>query len=182
MVRAVIFDYFGVLASDEFFESLAGDDKNIVELSREVNLGQLHWQDFLQRLAAETGKTTTEVTEAYERQRLNPEMVALAARLHDNYKTAILSNASAEFLQPVVMQAHLDRVFDAIVMSSEVGHAKPEAEIYELAASRLEVKLTQCIFTDDRPDFCQAAEALGMQAITYQNFVQFQRNLKAILD
>jgi epoxide hydrolase-like predicted phosphatase len=70
--------------------------------------------------------------------------------------------------------AHYDRkllaeLFDAVVISAEVGLHKPQPEIYLLAAERLEVEPAQCLFVDDLKENCEGAEAVGMTAIRHQS-------------
>ncbi len=71
--------------------------------------------------------------------------------------------------------------FDTVVVSGEIGYAKPEPEAYEITADRLGVRLDACVFTDDREHFCEAARAVGMQAIHYQNVDQFRQDLEGVL-
>lgn len=56
-------------------------------------------------------------------------------------------------------------VFDDIVCSAEVGMAKPEPEVFRLAAGRIAVPPGGCVFVDDREDNVHAAEAVGMTAV-----------------
>ena len=70
--------------------------------------------------------------------------------------------------------AHYDRkllaeLFDAVVISAEVGMHKPQPEIYRLAAERLEVEPAACIFVDDLRENCEGAEAVGMTAIRHRS-------------
>ena len=69
---------------------------------------------------------------------------------------------------------HYDRkllaeLFDAVVISAEVGLHKPQPEIYRLAADRLEVEPAECIFVDDLKENCEGAEAVGMTAIRHRD-------------
>jgi epoxide hydrolase-like predicted phosphatase len=70
--------------------------------------------------------------------------------------------------------AHYDRdllaeLFDAVVISAEVGLHKPQPEIYLLAAERLGVEPAECLFVDDLRENCEGAEAVGMTAIRHRN-------------
>jgi epoxide hydrolase-like predicted phosphatase len=70
--------------------------------------------------------------------------------------------------------AHYDRgllaeLFDEVVISAEVGLHKPQPEIYRLAAERLEVQPSQCLFVDDLRENCEGAEAVGMTAIRHRS-------------
>jgi HAD superfamily hydrolase (TIGR01509 family) len=67
------------------------------------------------------------------------------------------------------------------VSSGEIGYAKPEPEAYEIVAQRLGVRLDECVFTDDRADFCEAARAVGMQAIEFTGLEQFRHALEPLL-
>ncbi|MGA8218774.1 MAG: HAD family phosphatase [Solirubrobacterales bacterium] len=69
---------------------------------------------------------------------------------------------------------HYDRnllaeLFDAVVISAEVGLHKPQPEIYRLAAERLEVEPAGCLFVDDLQENCEGAEAVGMTAIRHRD-------------
>ena len=59
-------------------------------------------------------------------------------------------------------------LFDATVISGDVGLHKPNPEIYELAAERLSVDPGDCIFVDDLRENVAGAEAVGMTAILHR--------------
>jgi putative hydrolase of the HAD superfamily len=70
--------------------------------------------------------------------------------------------------------AHYDRkllaeLFDTAVISAEVGLHKPQPEIYRLAAERLDVEPSGCIFVDDLRENCEGAEAVGMTAVRHHD-------------
>jgi len=73
----------------------------------------------------------------------------------------------------------IHHLFDDIVCSAEVGMAKPEAEIFRLAASRLGVAPEECVLVDDWDQNVAAAQAVGMTAICYQ--IDKQDDLAALL-
>src|SRR5581483_1250364 len=59
-------------------------------------------------------------------------------------------------------------LFDTVVSSAEEGLAKPEPAIYRLAAERLGLDVTACVFIDDHEDNVRAAEAAGMRGVLYR--------------
>jgi putative hydrolase of the HAD superfamily len=59
----------------------------------------------------------------------------------------------------------LDKRFDAVVISGEVGLSKPDPAIYKLAASRLGLPASACVFVDDIADNLPPAHALGMATV-----------------
>ena len=64
--------------------------------------------------------------------------------------------------------ADIDELFDAVVISGEVGLHKPEPEIFHLGAQRLGVPPEECVFVDDLRENCEGAEAVGMTAILHR--------------
>jgi putative hydrolase of the HAD superfamily len=54
---------------------------------------------------------------------------------------------------------------DAVVLSCEVGSAKPSPEIYVTALADLGVAAADAVFVDDQPRFCLGAEAVGIRPI-----------------
>ena len=60
-------------------------------------------------------------------------------------------------------------LFDATVISGEVGLHKPQAEIYLLACERLGVGPSEAVFVDDLRENCAGAEAVGMTAVLHRD-------------
>ena len=59
----------------------------------------------------------------------------------------------------------LGSVFDAVVLSGEVGFGKPDLRIYLLAADRLGLVPEQCVFVDDLASNVRAAVRAGMVGV-----------------
>lgn len=58
-----------------------------------------------------------------------------------------------------------DEMFDAVVISGEVGMRKPDPEIYRLAADRLRLPPEQCVFVDDLMPNVRGAADVGMVGV-----------------
>lgn len=92
-------------------------------------------------------------------------MYALAAELRQQgIVTAVLSNQYRPILAVVRHLKHLDS-FDPVVISCEVGTAKPKPLIYQLMLERLQLSPDKCIFIDNRRRNVWAAKALGLHTI-----------------
>jgi putative hydrolase of the HAD superfamily len=63
----------------------------------------------------------------------------------------------------------LDELFDAVVISGEVGLHKPQPEIFLLACERLGLEPAECVFVDDLRENVAGAEAVGMTAILHRD-------------
>lgn len=59
------------------------------------------------------------------------------------------------------------RVFTDVVVSGEVGLAKPDPRIYRLALDRFGRAAGDCVFVDDRADNVAAARAEGIGAVRF---------------
>lgn len=87
-----------------------------------------------------------------------------AARRH-GLKTGLISNTWG--LDDSRSRA-LD-IFDARVLSGEVGLRKPQPEIYRVTARRLDVEPEECVFVDDLPANVEGARAVGMAGVLHRD-------------
>lgn len=94
--------------------------------------------------------------------------IALIRALRPPYKLAVLSNADRSLRRRLEQEMELLHLFDDVVVSAEVGMAKPEAALFRLAAERLGVPPEQCVFVDDWDQNVTAARAVGMQAVLHR--------------
>jgi epoxide hydrolase-like predicted phosphatase len=92
----------------------------------------------------------------------------LVGRLRPPYKVSVLSNADGSLRGRLEDEMRIHHLFDDIVCSAQVGMAKPEPEIFRLAAGRLGLDPAECVFVDDWDQNIEAAKTVGMTAIRYQ--------------
>jgi HAD superfamily hydrolase (TIGR01509 family) len=188
MIKAIIFDCFGVLAGSGFNETYrqAGGDvdkdaKFIKSVLHEATTGAISSQEFMTKVAGQIGITDEQWLEAVQKaEQPNIQLFEHIKQLKGKYKIAILSNANNGVMQMKFNPEQLE-LFDKIVVSAEVGMFKPDPGIYKLTADWLGVEPAECVFTDDKTVYCDGATAVGMQAIWYQNFDQFKANLEETL-
>ncbi len=90
-------------------------------------------------------------------------------------KTAILSNGVPEVMARVRADRPLAEIFDVVVVSYELGHAKPDREIYEATLSRLGVAPQEALFVDDRGENIAAADELGLRTFHFTGDDRFGR-------
>jgi len=96
------------------------------------------------------------------------DMWALAAEFREKHgRTALLSNGVPEVMGRVRAEKALSEYFDAVVVSYEVGCAKPDRRIYQFCLSALGVPAASALFVDDRRENLDAAERLGMQVLHF---------------
>jgi epoxide hydrolase-like predicted phosphatase len=80
-------------------------------------------------------------------------------------RTGMLSNSWGEDRYD---RDQLAELFDAWVISGEVGLRKPDPAIYALAAERLALPPEACVFVDDLPGNLKPARALGMATVVHR--------------
>jgi putative hydrolase of the HAD superfamily len=98
--------------------------------------------------------------------RLNPDILLWAERLRaTGYKTAILSNMHDDMVQHIRANGEWAKRFDCVTLSSEIGMAKPEPEIFEHCLKCLGEAPEDAIFIDDREVNIEAAIRAGISGI-----------------
>ena len=95
-----------------------------------------------------------------------PMVAAVRAARSGGIRTGLVSNSWST--------SHYDRdalgkLFDAVVISADVGLHKPQPEIYLVAAERLGEEPERCVFVDDLRENCAGAEAVGMTAVLHRD-------------
>jgi putative hydrolase of the HAD superfamily len=81
--------------------------------------------------------------------------------------TAMLSNGVPEIMRKVRAERRLHQYFDAVVVSCEVGVAKPDQAIYELCLARLGAAAGSTLFVDDRIENIAGAVNLGIRTLHF---------------
>jgi epoxide hydrolase-like predicted phosphatase len=87
---------------------------------------------------------------------------AIRAVRQAGVRTALISNSwgTGGYDRPL-----LNELFDAVVISGEVGIRKPAPDIYALGAQRIDLPPEQCVFIDDLAFNLKPADELGMATI-----------------
>jgi HAD superfamily hydrolase (TIGR01509 family) len=188
VIRAIIFDCFGVLISDALHvmcaELNARDSEAASEVWKLINLanrGLITSAASTVQIAELFGVTPEEYRMKVAQGEVKDEaLLTYIAELRSSYKTAVLTNIPAGSLSRRFSGDDLKRYFDAVVASGEIGYTKPAAQAYSITAEKLAVSPYDCVFVDDRESNLDGARVAGMQAILYTDFTQFKRDLEAL--
>jgi epoxide hydrolase-like predicted phosphatase len=185
VIKAIIFDFFGVICSDEYWQFVKADkndtDGQFNKLSNDLNLGNISWDDFVDEVARDTGQEKEQVRKMYGSQKINPDMVRLIGTLRKKYKTALLTNANKEQLHQIIQGIGLEKVFNEIIVSSDVGMVKPDERIFQLTLSKLQVDPQEAVFIDDISRYVYAAKDIGMHGIVYSDYGQMKAELMRLI-
>lgn len=188
MIKAVIFDCFGVLTTDgwkqlreEFFASDPEKLQHSIAIDKAVNAGFMNYDDFIVEISQMSG-----LDESAVRQRMNSAVPNkqlfeyIRDRLKPQYKIGMLSNAAANWLDEMFEPWQVE-LFDETVLSYRVGAAKPDTLIYQTAISELGVLYEESVFIDDSERYVVAAEDLGMKGIYHTDTATTIARLEELL-
>ncbi len=189
MIKAIIFDCFGVLAEDgwtpfkrKYIEGNAEIAMAVQLLGREVDSGRRSVEDMIRETAKLVGVDESKVRAAVGRQVPNEQLFAyIANELKPKYKIGMLSNAGYDVVTSLFHKSQM-QLFDVCILSYEVGLVKPDPRMYKLVAERLGVIVNECVMIDDQQRHCAGAVSVGMQAVYYQDFEQMKRDLSKLLE
>jgi 2-haloacid dehalogenase len=90
-----------------------------------------------------------------------------------------LTNWSAELYPHAPRRFDVLALFEDVVVSGEVGLAKPDPRIYTLVAERAGLPPGRLVFVDDRRVNVDAARAAGMDGIVFTDAATLRRELRA---
>jgi putative hydrolase of the HAD superfamily len=188
MIKAIIFDCFGVLLNDSMDAavgtlSVSGRQRqDLRDIMNAANLGLLTAKEAREQHAQVLGISAEEWTQLVaSHEGRDTRLFAYILELKKRYKTAILSNVSEGGISRRFSAEELAQYFDVVVESGAIGVGKPDAEIYEHTLKKLDIMPNEAIFTDDRDEYCAAAVEAGLSAILFTGFDKFKSDLEELL-
>ncbi|MCI2421792.1 HAD family phosphatase [Saccharopolyspora sp. K220] len=190
-IRAVIFDYGGVLTTPGRVAIKAWTEQEGIRpetfsaalkewLSRsapvgspihQLETGEISAAEFDRTLARRLRTIDDQPVEAdglmrrmFARMRSEPVMLDLVRRLRAcRVRTALLSNSWGNNYPWDL----LDGLFELAVISGEVGLRKPDPRIYQLTLDRLGLAAREAVFVDDGAPNVEAAQRLGLHGVLH---------------
>ncbi len=189
MIKAIIFDCFGVIITDALKAELDNIEaanpkaaREIVDIIHANNRGIINPAESNQRIADILDVSVRQWRKRIDKGEVKDlRVMGYIKQLRPTYKTALLSNIGRQSLTRRFGNDELKAHFDAIVISGELGIMKPEPEIFLYATKQLQAKPEECIMIDDRQTHCAGAREAGMTAILYKDFMQMKHELEGIL-
>ena len=118
----------------------------------------------------------------FDGDKVDEELVAFIRSLRPTYLTGVISNAWPETRRWLENEWRIADAFDQIVISAEVGVAKPDPGIFHLALDGLEVTPKESVFIDDFDANVKAAREIGIYSILFRDPEQTIEELRKLLD
>lgn len=179
--RGLLVDFGGVLTTSVFesfqafceAEGLAPDavrrrfmsDPEAQQLLFDLEEGRMSEEEFEPRFAAllEVADHAGLIDRLFAGMRPDQEMLdAVAAAKRAGVRTGLISNSWGHGRYD---RERFPELFDATVISGEVGIRKPLPEIYRLGAEAIALAPEECVFVDDLPPNLKPAARLGMATV-----------------
>ena len=111
---------------------------------------------------------------------LNLELIKYVHGMSDKCRAVILSNAWTGARQMFKSIPELD-FFEEIIISSEVGIAKPDDRVFLQACQIINVEPKEVIFVDDMKDNVNASISLGMHGVLFDTTSQVVKEIDKFL-
>jgi putative hydrolase of the HAD superfamily len=182
-IKAVFFDLGGVIARTEdpgprtnlaksLGLSYADIDRLVFEnkSSKEASLGIIseaqHWLNVASSLDQPDSDVDRLKYEFFAGDRVDPDLLNLIRSLRPAHKVGVISNAWSG-MRTWLVDHDLGDLFDDMVISAEIGIAKPDPRIYHAALQNLKVKPEESVFIDDMLRNVEAARKIGMHAVQF---------------
>jgi putative hydrolase of the HAD superfamily len=196
-IRAVLFDFGGVLAEEGFREGLkeiarrhGRDPEEIYQLGAEAVydsgyvLGRGSEADFWDLLCRRGGLPAFEAgfsREILRRFVLRPKMMAAVSALRrQGYLTVILSDQT-DWLEQLNARDNFFGEFDRVFNSYRLGKGKRDPSIFDDTLRSLAVAPQQALFVDDNAGHIERASARGLKTILFRDERQLLSDLEPLL-
>jgi putative hydrolase of the HAD superfamily len=185
MIRAIIFDFYGVLAINgwqAFKEKHFADREQVWDqvyrIGRQVDAGLSDYAELVRFTAEATGESEATVRYQLEHTIANTELLDfIAENLQGRYRLGILSNTSNDEVFAHILTREQLGLFAEALASRRLGLVKPDVRAYEEIANRMGVELGECLFVDDREHHVAGAREAGMRALLFTDVADLKRAL-----
>ena len=199
-IKAVFFDLGGVILRTEYqsprqhlAESFGMDYDDIdkvvfgggtVGSAARASIGEIteeeHWLNVMKVLKQPASKYERIRDEFFAGDVLDHELLNFLRSIKPKYKTGLISNAWSG-LRDYIVREKFDDVFHHMIISAEVGVAKPSAKIYHIALEQLGVSPNEAVFVDDVWENIQSCEKVGMKGILFKTAESTIKQIKKLL-
>lgn len=98
--------------------------------------------------------------------RLYPHALELLESLRGRHAMGLVTNAAADRQRAILRQLDIERYFDSVGISGEIGVAKPDPAIFHRVANQIQVRPVDCWYVGDDPHTdVEGARLAGMTAV-----------------
>lgn len=201
MIKAIVLDIGGVLlrtedhsgrqALENKYDLPPGGVDELVfnsKIAAKSTVGMVHpdqiWQNLAEKLSLSPEALEEFKLAFWQGDQIDQELLSYLKSLRASYTTALLSNAWLDAREALANQHQIIEglTVDHIIISSEIGIAKPDKRIYHILADTIQCDFNQILFVDDFIKNIEAAKELGIQTIRYKKGMDLITRIQSQLD
>jgi putative hydrolase of the HAD superfamily len=196
-IRAVFFDLGGVIVRTEYqaprqqlaerlgmeyddLDRIVFDSESGIQAAMGAITSQQHWETVMKRLKRPIEEMPSIREEFFAGDIVDRDILNFLRSLHGTHKTGLISNNWSDLRDYLVREKMID-AFDHIIISAEVGVAKPEPEIFRIALEQAGVRPEEAVFVDDFYVNIEGCEKVGMKGIHFKDAQSAMQQLKQLL-
>jgi putative hydrolase of the HAD superfamily len=191
-IAAVVFDLDGVVrhwdpAVTERIEATHGLARGAIldaafstDLGPAAVTGAITYDDWIVEVGRRTGSPEAATDWSTFRGTVDDVAKAFVAEVRATGTTVgVLSNATTRLREDLDVIGLADS-FDHIFNTAELGVCKPDPAVYRQVLDLLSLPGDQVVFTDDLPDWAEAATSVGMHGIPFTGIPALRARLRAL--
>ena len=201
MIKAIVLDVGGVLLRTE-------DDSSRRDLERKHDLSpgaseklvfgseaalastigavgpNVIWQNVADELSLSPEALEDFKRAFWQGDQFDKELIDFLIEMRDDYTTALLTNAWKYARDELAENFDIreGQTVDYILISSELGVAKPDEEIYHILKEKLNCDFEEILFVDDFEENIKAAQELGNNTIHFKPEMDLIKTIKSKLE
>lgn len=197
MIKAVLFDFGGVIAEEGFRDGLAA-------IAKKKNLDEQTFfraaEDIMYKTGYVTGKATERVfwetlskgtglkedvralrTEILRRFVLRPQMLALADKIREQGLVIAILSDQTNWLDEINRKKPFYNRFDYVINSYVLGKSKRDPSVFRDVSTIIGINPHLMLFVDDNAQNIKRAAETGMRTIQFKGIEDFKTQMDAVL-
>ena len=184
-IKAILFDFGGVVVNEGFdlwkaqYKEVIKNYEELDKMDEKIDKDEIPINEYHTYLAQITNQHAADIQKQIVAEyAVNQVLYDTIKVLHEKgIKTAIVSNFPKGWFWEIFHRLHLENIFDAVIISSEIKSIKPDPKIYNEALKKLNVLPEETLFTDDREQMVDGAKHVGLHGIVFVSAEDFKSKL-----
>ena len=184
MIKAVLFDFDGVLTIDKtgsttitnYISNISSIPLEKVKscyykFNKQLLLGetthQQIWNDFCKDLGQDIDYSI--LLDSFRYTRLDNKMISLIQKLKEKYLIGMVTDNKCDRISTILEYRGLNQYFDVIAISASLHSGKDSHDIFEYVLNTLNVNASECVFIDNTEKNLVVPKQMGMSTIFYND-------------
>ncbi len=194
MIKAVIFDFGGVLAEEGFKQGLKAIGKErgfdpedfcnrtgelVYQMGYVCGASDEHsfWEAFREKTGVKEGDELLR-EEILKRFRLRPEMMEMADRLKSSGLTVAILSDQTNWLDELDRRTPFHHHFDHIFNSFHLKKTKRDPSLFTDVCAVLGVRPEEVVFVDDNPGNVERASSRRLRTVHFKGVSEFRKEIE----